>query len=91
MKYFQDDTETDNAFFGIVRVGESKEVAIEVKNTEAGKVENLSFSAEGVEIISFPSTLELGATGILTLRYTPDLELRKRFSAKLEVRGEVIV
>ena len=87
MKILQDNNEIIVIDFGTVEIGQSKELALEVKNDSNGRLIDLTFTAPGIEIVEQPEVIEANGVGALLLKWIPTLKL-KPFQIELEISGK---
>lgn len=96
MKMFRDpelEEEISQIDFGEVEIGQSKEVTVYLLNERDTLLKNLNFSFKNtdVEVVTSPRTLSPRQISKLTVRWTPNLQIKKALKIDLVIRGEEVI
>ena len=89
----QDGKEVSEINFGIVQVGTTKSLDIEVKNMGDAILFDIAYSIPhpDVEIKSSPSKLGPSESGTISLKYTPAEDREEGLRIKLNIKGVYVV
>lgn len=87
MKILREGKEIKLVEFGMVEVGTSRTVEVLVLNDTEARLRNMIFKCEGVEVLEAPVSLEPNDSGVVKLKWTPSLNIKKGLRAELKVEG----